>query len=144
MKFEQIQTTGIAGLPITCGHLVCDTEYTMRLNNIGLLKSDYTFQMIIKSKENETIIVQTNSISFNLYSTTTWNRVSKTFTFTSIPSNKFIEIVFPVGEYWFYHIKLEEGNKETDHTYAPEDTDENFKEVKSEYTQLKDGFYWKN
>lgn len=98
-----------------CGKFIIDeTSRPFILHDIAQAGGQCTFSAWIKSSSPGSISI--GGQTFNL--TTEWTKCFSTF----FPDSEDIEIFFmAAGEYYFYHSKLEIGNKATDWTPAPED-----------------------
>ena len=99
-----------------------DLGMAFAFNEITTPGQDYTFRFWVKSESEGSVI--TGGSSFPTSSTWTLNTV--TFTANSID---FYLVFGVVGTYYIYHPKLEIGNKPTDYTVAPEDTDDTIKDA---------------
>lgn len=72
--------------------------------------------------------------------TTSWNKVS--YILSNVEN--IINIKFKKGVYYIYEVKLEKGNKATDWTPAPEDTEESVNNVRTKAQGIIDNIYTPN
>ena len=95
------------------------------LSNIATIGQKYTLSFWVKGDTTCNLSVAGDSCNV----TAEWQK--RVITFTA--SNESIAMLFEtVGTYYIYHPKLEIGNKATDWSPAPEDTDESIEDAKSE------------
>lgn len=100
-------------MTVECGHLSCDEQSILRLDNVLSQSGDYVFQIKAKAKKENTIIqlyIGDSVSDINL--TTEFQYTVITYENLNV-NNKYIEIGFPIGDYWFYNLQLETGNKPT-------------------------------
>lgn len=135
--FDTVSVSGLLGETITCGHVTCTETATLRLNNTIKIADDYVYQIVIKSAATSNIILKIGSQSFDLASTTSWQRLIQKFKIENNETN-YIDLIFPSGEYWFYNAKLESGIIATAWTPAPEDFDVKLYSLQSEFNQRAD------
>lgn len=134
-QLTKVNTSGMCGENIECGHLICNEKSTLRLNNILKDSSDYVFQIKIKSSSPATVSVLVCGQEQNITSTTAWQcPVLKYSEIINTP--KYIEITFSSGEYWFYNTQLETGTIMTDWGECWEDNDYKM----TQFNQRADGF----
>lgn len=94
-------------------------------SNIATIDQKYTLSFWVKGDATGSLSVAGDSCAV----TVEWQKRVVTFT----ASNESIAMLFEtVGTYYIYHPKLEVGNKATDWSPAPEDTDESIEDAKSE------------
>lgn len=117
----QQAVTGINGESVTCGHLTCDEKSTLRLNDVLRESGDYYFQMKIKSKVVATVQLYIGTSTFNFSTTTSFIHFTQLCNNINSASHKYIELVFPSGEYWFYNLQLESGNIMTAWAFCMDD-----------------------
>lgn len=135
--FDTTSVSGLFGETITCGHVTCTETATLRLNNTIKIADDYVYQIVIKSAATSNIVLKIGTQSFNLASTTSWQRLIQKFTIENNNTN-YIDLIFSSGEYWFYNAKLETGIIATAWTPAPEDFDIKLYSLQSEFNQRAD------
>lgn len=135
--FDTTSVSGLLGETITCGHVTCTETATLRLNNTIKIADDYVYQIVIKSAATSNITLKIGTQSFNLASTTSWQRLIQKFTIENNNTN-YIDLIFSPGEYWFYNAKLETGIIATAWTPAPEDFDVKLYSLQSEFNQRAD------
>ena len=135
--FDTTSVSGLLGETITCGHVTCTETATLRLNNTIKIADDYVYQIVIKSAATSNIVLKIGTQSFNLASTTSWQRLIQKFTIENNNTN-YIDLIFSHGEYWFYNAKLETGIIATAWTPAPEDFDIKLYSLQSEFNQRAD------
>ena len=135
--FDTTSVSGLFGETITCGHVTCTETATLRLNNTIKIADDYVYQIVIKSATTSNIVLKIGTQSFNLASTTSWQRLIQKFTIENNNTN-YIDLIFSPGEYWFYNAKLETGIIATAWTPAPEDFDIKLYSLQSEFNQRAD------
>ena len=135
--FDTTSVSGLLGETITCGHVTCTETATLRLNNTIKIADDYVYQIVIKSASTSNIVLKIGTQSFNLASTTSWQRLIQKFTIENNNTN-YIDLIFSPGEYWFYNAKLETGIIATAWTPAPEDFDIKLYSLQSEFNQRAD------
>lgn len=95
------------------------------------------YQIVIRSAATSNIVLKIGTQSFNLASTTSWQRLIQKFTIENNNTN-YIDLIFSPGEYWFYNAKLETGIIATAWTPAPEDFDIKLYSLQSEFNQRAD------
>lgn len=117
----QQAVTGINGESVTCGHLTCSEKSTLRLNDVLRESGDYYFQMKIKSKSASTVQLCIGTSTFNFSTTTSFIHFKQLCNDINSASHKYIELVFPTGEYWFYNMQLESGNIMTAWAFCVDD-----------------------
>ena len=117
----QQSVTGINGESVTCGHLTCTEKSTLRLNDVLRESGDYYFQMKIKSKAAATVQLYIGTSIFNFSTTTSFIHFTQLCSNINTAPHKYIEIVFPIGEYWFYNMQLESGNIMTAWAFCMDD-----------------------
>lgn len=117
----QQKITGLNGESVTCGHLTCSEKSTLRLNDVLRDSGDYVFQMKMKAKAAITIqlCIGTSTINFSI--TTAFKQFYQLCEKINTATHKYIEIVFPTGEYWFYNMQLETGNIMTAWAFCMDD-----------------------
>ena len=135
--FDTTSVSGLLGETITCGHVTCTETATLRLNNTIKIADDYVYQIVIRSAATSNIVLKIGTQSFNLASTTSWQRLIQKFTIENNNTN-YIDLIFSSGEYWFYNAKLETGIIATAWTPAPEDFDIKLYSLQSEFNQRAD------
>lgn len=135
--FDTTSVSGLLGETITCGHVTCTETATLRLNNTIKIADNYVYQIVIKSAATSNIVLKIGTQSFNLASTTSWQRLIQKFTIENNNTN-YIDLIFSPGEYWFYNAKLETGIIATAWTPAPEDFDIKLYSLQSEFNQRAD------
>ena len=134
-KLKTENTSGIYNENVECGHLVCNEPSTLRLNNIFVDSSNYVFQMKIKSNTASKITVLIGNQQKEILSSTSWK--CSVLKFEGVTNTqRYIELTFSAGEYWFYNVQLETGNVQSDWRESTGDTE--FKI--SEFKQDIDGF----
>lgn len=110
--------------------------------DVGFLDTDENAEMLLKNDVTDIFslyIKGKGTVSIkNVKKTVTekWQRII----FYDIPQNA--SLVFSPGSYYIFCGKLEKGNKATDWTPAPEDTEESITEVKTIAEQTADKFNW--
>ena len=117
----QQSITGINGEAVTCGHLTCTEKSTLRLNDVLRESGDYYFQMKIKSKSASTVQLCIGTSVFNFSVTTSFIHFTQLCSNVNTAPHKYIELVFPSGEYWFYNLQLESGNIMTAWAFCMDD-----------------------
>lgn len=135
--FDTTSVSGLLGETTTCGHVTCTETATLRLNNTIKIADDYVYQIVIRSAATSNIVLKIGTQSFNLASTTSWQRLIQKFTIENNNTN-YIDLIFSPGEYWFYNAKLETGIIATAWTPAPEDFDIKLYSLQSEFNQRAD------
>ena len=135
--FDTTSVSGLLGETTTCGHVTCTETATLRLNNTIKIADDYVYQIVIRSAATSNIVLKIGTQSFNLASTTSWQRLIQKFTIENNNTN-YIDLIFSSGEYWFYNAKLETGIIATAWTPAPEDFDIKLYSLQSEFNQRAD------
>ena len=135
-EFNTVNTTGLLGEDINCGHIKCTETCTLRLNNVIKENDSYIYQIVIKALDESKLTLKIGLQSFDLSITTSWQRLLQKF--EVYDSTRNIDLVFSPGEYWFYNTKLEIGIIPTDWTPAPEDFDEKVYTIQSEFKQRTD------
>lgn len=134
-KLKTESASGLYNENVECGHLVCNEPSTLRLNNIFVDSSSYVFQMKIKSKAASKIAVLIGNQQKEILSSTSWK--CSVLKFEGVTNTqRYIELTFSAGEYWFYNVQLETGNVQSDWRESTGDTE--FKI--SEFKQDIDGF----
>lgn len=91
--FNTISVSGLLGETIICGHVTCTETATLRLNNIIKIADDYVYQIVIKSAATLNITLKIGTQSFNLSSTTSWQRLIQKFTIENNNIN-YIDLIF--------------------------------------------------
>ena len=109
---EKESVTGLNGEQTECGHLSCDEYSILRLEDVFGQSGDYTFQMKAKAKVNSVIELVVGNENTPISLSTNFQHISLSYENLKV-SDKYIEIGFPSGDYWFYNLQLEEGNQET-------------------------------
>lgn len=100
-----------------------DKEYTLSLD----IKTSVAMTVTINFRDsNGQNLVIASNLTQSISTPNTWNRYTFTFkaTATGNQPQLYITIGSAIGELWLDNVKLEEGNKPTDWTPAPEDIDE--------------------
>lgn len=117
-KLEQVTVTDPYGGTSECGEFTVDTPTAaFMLSGITLPGKNYTFSCWVKSNTAGNVTV--NGQVFP--STTSWVRQAVTFT----ADGKDVRILFgKSGTHHIYHPQLEQGNKPSDWTPAPEDVEQ--------------------
>lgn len=134
-KLKTESASGLYNENVECGHLVCNETSTLRLNNIFVDSSNYVFQMKIKSNTSSKITVLIGNQQKEILSSTSWE--CSVLKFEGVTNTqRYIELTFSAGEYWFYNVQLETGNVQSDWRESTGDTE--FKI--SEFKQDIDGF----
>lgn len=134
--FNTVDTTGLLGEEINCGHIKCDETCTLRLNGVIKSNDSYIYQIVIKALADSKLTLKIGSQSFDLSVTTSWQRLLQKFSVNDSTQN--IDLIFNPGEYWFYNTKLETGIIPTAWSPAPEDFDEKVYTIQSEFKQRAD------
>lgn len=112
---EETTILSPGGSEEVCAKFVIDSvSKPYILSNIMAVSEQYTIHFFVKSESSGSI-----QISDSIFETSSeWKEYSATF----IAELSDLEIFFKqTGTYYFYHPKLEIGNKATDYTEAPED-----------------------
>lgn len=136
-KLTKVNTSGMSGENVECGHLICNEKSTLRLESVLKNSSDYTFQIKVKSNITSNIIVNIDGIERTIESLESWQHaILKYSEVTNTP--RYIEITFSSGEYWFYNAKLETGTIPTDWSPGSEDFTDQILAVESKITQMVD------
>lgn len=91
--FDTTSVSGLLGETITCGHVTCTETATLRLNNTIKIADDYVYQIVIKSATTSNIVLKIGTRSFNLASTTSWQRLIQKFTIENNNTN-YIDLIF--------------------------------------------------
>lgn len=131
---EKVTVTGLDGKEVECGHLICDETCTLRLKDVLTASQDYMFQIKIKSKSNATLTATIGSTKKTFDITSEWERKVESFSSVDV-KNKYMDLMFAVGEYWFYNAKLEIGAVLTDWSLGEGDITERIVEAESKITQ---------
>lgn len=106
------------GVTDTCAKFVIDdTTMPFMLNDITRVNDGYMISFWVKSEEPGNIRIYDGIFA----STTEWQKYSAVFIANNTKFNIYFE---STGTYYIYHPKLENGNKATDWTPAPEDLEE--------------------
>lgn len=123
-------TTNPFGETAECAQFVIDdTSTPFTLFDITVSGQQYTLSLWIKADASETFITCGKTINVNTF----WTKHVITFTASSV------NVAFKfntTGTYYIYRPKLELGNKATDWTPAPEDTDSKVDDTSNELHQL--------
>ena len=109
---EKESVTGLNGEQTECGHLSCDEYSILRLEDVFGQSGDYIFQMKAKAKVDSVIELVVENENTPISLSTNFQHISLSYENLKV-SDKYIEIGFPSGDYWFYNLQLEEGNQET-------------------------------
>ena len=117
----QQKVAGLNGESVTCGHLTCTEKSTLRLNDVLRATGDYMFQMKMKAKGAATVQLCIGTSTFNFSITTAFKQFSQLCSNINTSTHKYIELVFPTGEYWFYNMQLESGNIMTAWAFCMDD-----------------------
>lgn len=131
---EKVIITGLDGKDIECGHLTCDKTCTLRLKDVLTASQDYMFQIKIKSKSNATLTATIGSTKKVFDITSEWDKKVESFSSVDV-KNKYMDLMFTTGEYWFYNAKLEIGAVLTDWSLGEGDITERIVEAESRITQ---------
>lgn len=125
-----------SGINEECALFEIDDTYTpFVLHNITQTGQQYTLSLYICSESPGSIITSGITMETNLE----WKQYIATFT----AENSDVPIYFgATGKYYVYYSQLEIGNKATDWTPAPEDTESKITTISTQYTQLADRFNW--
>lgn len=136
-KLTKVETSGMYGETIECGHLLCTESSTIRLNGVLKDSSNYVFQIKVKSSATSNILVAINTKETSFVSTAAWNNTI--LKFSDVVNNpNYIEITFSAGEYWFYNIQLETGSIPSDWSQAAGDLTDDILAIKTEFKQRAD------
>lgn len=132
-KITQVKTYDENLNEIECGHLICDENSTLRLNDVLKESGKYIFQSKMKSTSSSTVTLDIldNQCTFNV--TKTWQRFIHKFDNIDTSIRRYIELTFLPGEYWFYNTKLETGSVPTAWS---ESTDDINTDLITAYTKL--------
>lgn len=131
---EKVIITGLDGKDVECGHLTCDKTCTLRLKDVLTTSQDYMFQIKIKSKSNATLTATIGSTKKVFDITSEWDKKVESFSSVDV-KNKYMDLMFTTGEYWFYNAKLEVGAVLTDWSLGEGDITERIVEAESRITQ---------
>lgn len=131
---EKVIITGLDGKDVECGHLTCDKTCTLRLKDVLTASQDYMFQIKIKSKSNATLTAKIGSTKKVFDITSEWDKKVESFSSVDV-KNKYMDLMFTTGEYWFYNAKLEIGAVLTDWSLGEGDITERIVEAESRITQ---------
>lgn len=131
---EKVIITGLDGKDVECGHLTCDKTCTLRLKDVLTTSQDYMFQIKIKSKSNATLTATIGSTKKVFDITSEWDKKVESFSSVDV-KNKYMDLMFTTGEYWFYNAKLEIGAVLTDWSLGEGDITERIVEAESRITQ---------
>lgn len=125
-----------SGINEECALFEIDDTYTpFVLHNITQTGQQYTLSLYICSESPGSIITSGITMETNLE----WKQYIAIFT----AENSDVPIYFgATGKYYVYYSQLEIGNKATDWTPAPEDTESKIITLSTQYTQLADRFNW--
>ena len=142
-SIEQASAT-INGVIVQCSHITCPDEANFRMENVldNAVLSDgiFTWQTVAKASEAKTITVRVGNVEANFNLTTDWTRFVQPYTSVDPSISRDVNIYFPAGEYWLYHTMLEKGNKVSDWSPSPDDTEDQLREVytviQEQYTQI--------
>lgn len=126
---ESYDITSPFGKTEVCAKFVIDDlTNSFKLASIATVGQQYTFSCWIKSNLAGSIQVAGNRIDI----TDIWTKHVHTFTATSVD----LDIRFlSTGTYYIYHPQLEIGNKASDYTPAPEDTEDGINNTSNELHQ---------
>ena len=114
--------TEIDGRNVACAHIVCHNASTLRLPALIRTGGSYCWQMVAKASEPQTVAVDVGGVSFAFPLTAMFTRFTRQY--EDVPATGTgadVALRFPVGEYWLFHVKLEQGTVCTDWSPAPED-----------------------
>lgn len=131
---EKVIIAGLDGKDVECGHLTCDKTCTLRLKDVLTASQDYMFQIKIKSKSNATLTATIGSTKKVFDITSEWDKKVESFSSVDV-KNKYMDLMFTTGEYWFYNAKLEIGAVLTDWSFGEGDITERIIEAESRITQ---------
>lgn len=131
---EKVTIVGLDGKDVECGHLTCDETCTLRLKDVLTASQDYMFQIKIKSKSNATLTATIGSTKKVFDITSEWDKKVESFLSVDV-KNKYMDLMFTAGEYWFYNAKLEIGAVLTDWSFGEGDITERIVEAESRITQ---------
>lgn len=131
---EKVIIAGMDGKDVECGHLTCDKTCTLRLKDVLTASQDYMFQIKIKSKSNATLTATIGSTKKVFDITSEWDKKVESFSSVDV-KNKYMDLMFTTGEYWFYNAKLEIGAVLTDWSFGEGDITERIIEAESRITQ---------
>lgn len=131
---EKVTIVGLDGKDVECGHLTCDETCTLRLKDVLTASQDYMFQIKIKSKSNATLTATIGSTKKVFDITSEWDKKVESFSSVDV-KNKYMDLMFTAGEYWFYNAKLEIGAVLTDWSFGEGDITERIVEAESRITQ---------
>ena len=131
---EKVIITGLDGKDVECGHLTCDKTCTLRLKDVLTTSQDYMFQIKIKSKSNATLTATIGSTKKVFDITSEWDKKVESFSSVDV-KNKYMDLMFTAGEYWFYNAKLEIGAVLTDWSFGEGDITERIVEAESRIAQ---------
>lgn len=109
--------------------IIDDIAYKFTLSSILNVAKQYTLSFWVKSESDGSVLAAGDKYN----TSTNWTQCIRSFTADS--SN--LDIRFrTIGTYYIYHPQLEIGNKSTDWTAAPEDTDNRIDDLDSELRQI--------
>lgn len=115
---ETVSTTSPYGKTVDCAKLIINiATHPFYLNDICTVGQEYTLSFWVKSEAAGSVTA--GGIAFATSST--WSKQAVTFTATEVD----LTFTFTVtGTYYIYHPQLEFGNKPSDWSPAPEDTND--------------------
>lgn len=130
-----ITTTDQDGKERKVGHIKTDESITMRCP--GTIKEDgeYTLQIIVKSTSTKTITAEASGVQSTAQTTTSWAKKILKIDIKEI-KNDYIELTFQAGEYYFYHVKLEKGDRDTPWSASEEDMEDGLELVKESISEV--------
>ena len=108
-----------------------DISSPFALNGLTTIGQEYTFSLWIKADTDSSITL----LGTTFKASETWQKHFITFTATSEDLSIFFD---SVGAYYVYQPQLEMGNKVTDWTPAPEDTNESITSIDGEVKNIKE------
>ena len=156
MALPSIEQKGVDlnGVTVQCSHIVCPEPANFRMEDVLTVPSVddvvdgetvlsggyFTWQTVAKSSEPKTIVVLVGNVEATFSLETGWKRYIQVYKEVDTTVSQDVNIFFPAGEYWLYHTMLEKGNRVSDWSASPQDTEEQlaqiYVEIREQYTQI--------
>ena len=135
-------SANINGVTVQCSHITCPEPANFRMEDVLEVVSGgyFTWQTVAKASQPRTIVVLVGNVEASFDLTTDWTKFIQVYEAVDPTSNRDVNIFFPAGEYWLYHTMLEKGNRVSDWSASPQDTEEQlaqiYVEIREQYTQI--------
>ena len=132
-SIERVTVSNPFGKSAVCSHVtVTDVTDYLVISDCMQQAQKHTLQFWIKANGAKTITVALGGESATFDATTTWDFFDHTYNPAAVRN---INITFPAGEYWIYHMQMERGTILSDWRPHPDDVPEDVSQILSSHTE---------